>query len=91
VQDVREYLLTEVKEAELPRNAHYGDGTPIEASFLDEIRAAYREETVTFAWQEGDILLVDNMLVAHGREPFVGPRKILVGMSEPYRPGERSR
>jgi alpha-ketoglutarate-dependent taurine dioxygenase len=91
VQDVRQYLLTEVKEAELPRHALYGDGTPIEDSFLEEIRAAYREETGTFAWQEGDILLVDNMLVAHGREPFVGPRKILVGMAEPYRTGERSR
>ncbi len=83
--DVREYLLTEVKEAELPRHAYYGDGTPIEASSLAEIRAAYSKETVTFAWQEGDILLLDNMLTAHGREPFVGPREILVGMAEPYR------
>jgi alpha-ketoglutarate-dependent taurine dioxygenase len=83
--DIREYLLTEVKEAELPRHAHYGDGTPIEASSLAEIRVAYQKETVTFAWQEGDILLVDNMLTAHGREPFVGPREILVGMAEPYR------
>jgi alpha-ketoglutarate-dependent taurine dioxygenase len=83
--DVREYLLTEVKETELPRHAYYGDGTPIEASSLAEIRAAYRDETVTFAWQEGDILLLDNMLTAHGREPFVGPREILVGMAEPYR------
>ena len=82
--DVSEYLLAEIKQAELPRNAYYGDGTPIEPSFLEEIRAAYREETVTFTWQEGDILLVDNMLVAHGREPFVGSRKVLVGMSEPY-------
>jgi hypothetical protein len=32
----------------------------------------------------GDILMVDNMLVAHGREPFSGPRKILVAMAEPF-------
>jgi alpha-ketoglutarate-dependent taurine dioxygenase len=83
--DISGYLWAEMKEAELPRNAHYGDGTPIEASFLDEIRAAYMEETITFMWHEGDILLLDNMLTAHGREPFVGPREILVGMAELYR------
>jgi alpha-ketoglutarate-dependent taurine dioxygenase len=89
--EVREYLLTEVTEAELPRHACYGDGTPIDDSSLAEIRAAYDKETVTFAWQEGDILLVDNMLTAHGRESFVGPRKILVGMAEPHREHHKSK
>ena len=83
--DIREYLLAEVKEADLPRHAYYGDGTPIQTLSLTDIRAAYKKETVTFAWQEGDILLLDNMLTAHGRESFVGPREILVGMAEPYR------
>jgi hypothetical protein len=32
----------------------------------------------------GDILLVDNMLMGHGRNSFVGPRKVLVAMAEPY-------
>lgn len=88
--DIREYLLTEVKEEDLPRHAYYGDGTPIETSSLADIRAAYKKETVTFAWQEGDILLLDNMLTAHGREPFVGPREILVGMAEPHRVGREA-
>jgi alpha-ketoglutarate-dependent taurine dioxygenase len=83
--EVREYLSTQVKEAELPRHAYYGDGTPIETLSLADIRAAYRKETVRFAWQEGDILLLDNMLTAHGREPFEGPREILVGMADPCR------
>lgn len=69
----------------LPRDAHYGDGRPIEASVLEEIRAAYDEESVAFPWEPGDLLMVDNMLVAHGRRPFRGERKILVAMAEPHR------
>jgi len=51
---------------------------------LDELRQAYHEETVSFPWQQGDILMLDNMLVAHGRAPYAGPREILVGMTEPF-------
>jgi len=82
----REILLADMEEEDLPSNTYYGDGSPIEPSVLDEIREAYRIETVSFAWQEGDVLMLDNMLVAHGRNPYAGPRKILVAMAEPFAP-----
>ena len=81
---VRDSLLAEFKEDELPRNAFYGDGAPIESSVLEEVREVYRQAAVTFAWQQGDIMMVDNFLVSHGRESFVGPRRILVAMAEMY-------
>jgi alpha-ketoglutarate-dependent taurine dioxygenase len=62
-------------------NAAYGDGTPIEASVLEEVRRVIREETMPHVWQTGDILMLDNMLAAHGRRPFRGPRRIAVAMS----------
>ncbi len=77
-------MLQLFTEDELPRNAFYGDGAPIEARTLEEIRSAFDAEIVTFEWQENDILLLDNMLVSHGRRPYAGPRKVLVAMSEPY-------
>jgi alpha-ketoglutarate-dependent taurine dioxygenase len=80
---VREALLSEFEEDEFPTNSFYGDGSPIETSTLDELREIYRQETVTFPWNRGDVLLLDNMLVAHGRAPYVGPRSVLVGMAEP--------
>jgi alpha-ketoglutarate-dependent taurine dioxygenase len=79
---VREALLAVVNEADLPRQACYGDGTPIETAVLDEIRDVYQCHAVRFPWEEGDVLMLDNMLVAHGRTPFKGPRKILVAMAE---------
>jgi hypothetical protein len=80
-------LLESCGADDLPRDSYYGDGTPIETSVLDEIRAIYAAESVTFLWQEGDLIMVDNMLVAHGRKPFSGPRKILVTMAEPSSKG----
>lgn len=78
----RRSLLRNFKPHELPRHACYGDGSPIEDSVLEEIRAIYQQEAVRFSWQEGDILMLDNMLISHGREPFVGPRRVVVGMAE---------
>jgi alpha-ketoglutarate-dependent taurine dioxygenase len=80
---VREALLGEFEDGELPTNTYYGDASPIEPEVLDHLRAAYHAETVSFPWQQGDLLMLDNMLVAHGRAPFSGPRQILVGMAEP--------
>lgn len=80
---VRASLLALFKEEDLPRNVYYGDGSPIEDAIIEEIRTVYRQATISFPWYEGDILLVDNMLVAHGRAPYVGPRQTLVAMAQP--------
>ncbi|MEH2411061.1 TauD/TfdA family dioxygenase [Nostoc sp.] len=83
-QNIRKSLLAEFQEEDLPHNTYYGDGSPIEKIVLDEIRAVYQQETIIFPWQAGDILMLDNMLAAHGRMPFVGQRKVVVGMAEQF-------
>lgn len=77
-------LLATYGQDGLPRNSYYGDGATIAESELNEIREAFRREAVSFPWAEGDVLMLDNMLVAHGREPFSGPRKIVVAMAEQH-------
>ena len=79
---IREALLSQLQEEDLPNNSYYGDGSPIEDTVLDELRRAYAQETVTFPWQKGDILMLDNMLTAHGRSPFVGERQVLTAMTK---------
>jgi alpha-ketoglutarate-dependent taurine dioxygenase len=83
---IRDVLLESFKEEDLPFNTYYGDGSRIEPSVLDELREAYKQETVSFPWQRSDVLLLDNMLTAHGRAPYTGARKILAGMSDPFSP-----
>ena len=77
----RRALLDMTDEADLPRNAYLGDGSPITEADLAAIRQAYDEETVAFPWQAGDLLVVDNMAMSHGRSSFQGPRKVLVAMA----------
>ena len=80
--EVRESLLEIVDEEDLPRNVYYGDGSPIEESLLDDIRGVLAEATVSFPWCSGDVLMLDNMLTAHARTPFSGPRKVIVAMAQ---------
>jgi alpha-ketoglutarate-dependent taurine dioxygenase len=81
--ETRQALQAEFVEDDLPNNTYYGDGSAIESDAMDAIRDAYRHETVTFDWEMGDVLLLDNILTAHGREPYSGARRILVAMAEP--------
>ncbi|MET0623054.1 MAG: condensation domain-containing protein, partial [Pyrinomonadaceae bacterium] len=81
---VREAMLSMFGEGDLPYNTYYGDGSRIEDEVVAEIRAAYEEETVRFPWQKGDVLMLDNMLVAHGRSPYTGARRVVVAMGEPF-------
>jgi alpha-ketoglutarate-dependent taurine dioxygenase len=58
----------------------HADGSPIRATDLSHVRAVMRDETVVFDWQRGDLLWLDNYLVAHGRRTFAGERRILAAL-----------
>ncbi|MFI2612902.1 TauD/TfdA family dioxygenase [Kitasatospora sp. NPDC018619] len=81
--DVREGLLELFGEEGLPTHTYYGDGGRIPQDVMDHLRACYRAATVRFDWEREDVLFIDNMLTAHAREPFTGPRRIAVAMAEP--------
>lgn len=80
---VRGNMRQLLAEDRLPRNAYYGDGRPIPDDVIEEIRAVYRAVAVRYPWRDGDVVLLDNMLACHGREPFRGERKVLVAFGDP--------
>ena len=85
---MRDPLIREFGMDGLPYNTCYGDGCPIELDVAEHLRDAYAREKVVFPWQSGDVGLLDNMSVAHAREPYTGPREVLVAMTDAHDPGD---
>jgi len=85
--EARESIRQVFREEELPGNAYYGDGSRIEDSVLNEIREAYWQSAVSCPWQSGDVLMLDNMLVAHARAPYSGTRRVAVAMADLFSNG----
>jgi alpha-ketoglutarate-dependent taurine dioxygenase len=81
---MRDALTREFSEEDLPYNTYYGDGSPIERDVLEVLRAAYQEEMIQFPWKKGDVMILENMSVCHGRAPYSGPRKVITAMAEPF-------
>jgi alpha-ketoglutarate-dependent taurine dioxygenase len=78
----REALLSLFEPDEMPRNCYYGDGSPIDDAFIIALGETYAEVESAFAWERGDVLLVDNVLTAHARNPYTGARRMLVALGD---------
>jgi alpha-ketoglutarate-dependent taurine dioxygenase len=74
-------FISQMSEEDFRLNAKFGDGSPIPVEMLEQIRAVLTSETVLFPWRAGDVLVLDNLLAAHGRMPFTGARKIILAMT----------
>jgi alpha-ketoglutarate-dependent taurine dioxygenase len=81
-EQMRDTMLDTFDQQSMPRNAFFGDGTVLNEEELEIIREAYQQHTIHFKWQKQDVLLLDNMMFTHGRQPFKGDRKVLVGMAQ---------
>ena len=80
-QETYNALIAEMPEADFRLNAFFGDGSPLCLQMLKHIREVLEKETILLRWQTGDVLIVDNLLAAHGRMPFSGARKIALAMT----------
>lgn len=63
-------------------HCRFGDGTEIPRSAVNQVRRATWDCARIFDWRQGDVLVVDNLQIAHGRMPFKGRRKILALLAD---------
>ena len=61
----------------------FGDGSEIDKETYQMIKNAYEKNKISFRYEQGDIILLDNMLAAHGRNPYQGDRLIATAIIEP--------
>jgi alpha-ketoglutarate-dependent taurine dioxygenase len=83
--DVREYLVEVYGADGLPFTTRFGDGDPIGEDVVALLNRVSEAHTVREPWRAGDLLLVDNIRTAHGREPYTGAREVLVGLADRVR------
>ncbi|WP_055691091.1 TauD/TfdA family dioxygenase [Streptomyces prasinus] len=88
--EVREYLVEVYGADGLPFNTRFGGGDPIGEDVVRLLNEVYETNTAREPWQTGDLMIVDNLRTAHSREPFEGPRDVLVAMADPVRPSDCS-
>jgi alpha-ketoglutarate-dependent taurine dioxygenase len=79
--ELHAWLVKRYGEERLPRNAQYGDGSPIPVEVLDIIRATYQSLSCPTLWEQDDVLVFDNIRYAHARDSFTPPRRIVVGLT----------
>jgi alpha-ketoglutarate-dependent taurine dioxygenase len=63
-----------------PFNPTYGDGQPFDPEDLEALYRVLDSLIQACRWQAGDLLLVDNILTAHGRNPYEGQREVQVAL-----------
>ncbi|MEZ4240527.1 MAG: TauD/TfdA family dioxygenase [Myxococcota bacterium] len=76
------------RDDDLPRTCSFGDGSPIGPEIVAHFREVHERLEVAVPWERDDVLVVDNVLVEHAREPFGGPRDHRVALGDLYRFGD---
>lgn len=74
-------MLYDQDEEELPMFVKFGDGSPVSSEVVAHLRQTVDGQARKSPWQQGDLLLVGNVLVCHGRMPYSGERKVWVALA----------
>jgi alpha-ketoglutarate-dependent taurine dioxygenase len=88
VTDERELRAALDTRPDLADNVLFGDGEPVPGDMALTVSRSLRSLEQGFVMERGDILIIDNILMAHGRSSFAGERKLLIALAD--EPGWRA-
>jgi len=63
-----------------PNETWFADGGAIDRADIAAVYDALDAVTVAFPWRAGDVMVLDNVLTAHGRNPYTGERDVQVAL-----------
>lgn len=82
LQEAMRRLAGRIGHDRMPHAARWGDGAEVEPELAEELVALYRECAIRTRWNRNDVMIIDNLRLAHGRESFEGKRDVAVLMLE---------
>lgn len=68
------------KTKKTPTGATLGDGNRLTAEEMAHIDALCDKVTYAWPWRDGDLMMLDNLQVWHGRNPYEGKRDVQVAL-----------
>ncbi|MEM1380626.1 MAG: TauD/TfdA family dioxygenase [Pseudomonadota bacterium] len=86
----REALTKLFGEDGLPRQSQWGDGEPIPDDVINRIVDTLAAHTQVIAWEDSDVVLIDNLRFMHGRQTYDGTRRVITAMGNNQTTEERT-
>lgn len=81
-EEYAQALAAMMPEEDYPQSVTFADGASIPVEWVRHVRDCGLEAAIDVDWRAGDLMVIDNVAVGHGRRPYTGARRILVGMSD---------
>lgn len=67
-------------QQKFPSGAYLGDGAELPEHEDAQFRQLVDRFTYSWKWRDGDVMILDNLLTGHGRNPFSGTRATEVAL-----------
>lgn len=81
-QAVQESILELYGEEGIPRNSYLGSGEKISPADIQTIHRAYEKLKIPVGLNKSEVMLLNNEIIGHGRQPYTGLRKVRVAMTK---------
>ena len=80
--DIQEAMSTLYEPGAFPKTCRFGDDSEIPDFVVDQLRRACAAVEETVEWQPNRVMVLDNLRRSHARNPYDGPRELMVAIGD---------